>query len=110
LSNLNNPSEKLMVVEGFNGTWENGGVYWPGAGRDNAEDPWYVVWDNYCGDGTGSSLLAIRHDGDANVAFVDGHVEKGKDKFDAEVGTVLKFKYLYLKRVKLQLEYILHGL
>lgn len=79
------PAEKLMVVEGFNG------AVFGGSDRDNAESPWYILYDNWHGDGTGSSLLTIRHDGKANVAFIDGHIEKGKDKFDAYPGTVWRY-------------------
>jgi prepilin-type N-terminal cleavage/methylation domain-containing protein/prepilin-type processing-associated H-X9-DG protein len=86
IDNVERPSEKLMVVEGFNKNIVAGID-----SRDNAESPWYILYDNYWGDGTGSSLLTIRHDGDANVAFIDGHVEKGKDKFDAYSGTVWRY-------------------
>lgn len=81
LEDAGRASEKLMVVEGIDPTYTHGNT------RDNAEDPWYIIYDTW----GHKSQLTSRHDGDANVAFIDGHIEKDKAKFDVYPDAVWKY-------------------
>lgn len=81
IENSGKAAEKLMIVEGF------APIHTSGATRDNAEEPWFVLYDWW---GSTSSLTS-RHDGDANLAFVDGHVEKGKEEYDSSVDRIFRY-------------------